>query len=222
MNNVHDMGGMQGYGPMVIDDPSEVFHESWEREAFALIVAVNTAGQWNIDQSRATRERLPPLRYLSNTYYQTWLDAFEQQLVATGMISSSELHSGRADGPGLPDVRALSAEHLPQALLTGWPSQRATTAPAKFAVGQVVRTIQAHPKTHTRLPAYCRDKPGVVTAVHGMHVWPDASALGVDDPQWMYTVEFAAHDLWGRDTSASSVSLTCWEPYLLGVDNGTD
>lgn len=222
MNNVHDMGGMQGYGPIEIDDPSVVFHEPWEREAFALIVAVNTAGQWNIDQSRATRERLHPLRYLSNTYYQIWLDAFEEQLVGTGMISTTELVSGQAQGPGLPGVKALSAAQLPQALRRGWPSQRATTVGAKFELGQTVRTIEAHPQTHTRLPAYCRDKPGVVTALHGMHLFPDASALGLDEPQWMYTVEFSGHTLWGRDTSASSVSLTCWEPYLRHATDDTD
>lgn len=96
MNNVHDMGGMQGYGPIRFDQSATVFHEPWERAAFALIVAVNTAGQWNIDKARATRESLPPLRYLSNSYYQTWLDAFEIQLVNTGMISDNELATGRA------------------------------------------------------------------------------------------------------------------------------
>jgi len=222
MNNVHDMGGMQGYGAIAIDDPSVVFHTAWERQAFALIVATNTAGQWNIDQSRATRESLPPLQYLSNTYYQTWLDAFEKQLLATGMITSEELASGRADGPGLAGVKALNAKQLPAALKHGWPSQRDTTRAALYEVGQAVRTIEAHPKTHTRLPAYCRDKPGRITAAHGMHVFPDASALGIDDPQWMYTVEFDAHALWGEDTSATSVSLTCWEPYLMAEHHDAD
>lgn len=219
MNNVHDMGGMQGYGPVVIDDPEVVFHHDWERRAFALIVATNTAGQWNIDRSRAFRESLPPLQYLANTYYQIWLDAFEKQLLDTGMVTQDELSGGKPVEPGLPGVKALTAEQLPVALLKGWPSERASTQAAKFELGQRVRTIEAHPKTHTRLPAYCRDKVGVITALHGMHVFPDKSAIGPDEPQWMYTVEFSAREIWGADTTASSISLNCWEPYLLEVDD---
>ncbi|UOD49398.1 nitrile hydratase subunit beta [Orrella daihaiensis] len=217
MNNVHDMGGMQGYGPIQIDDSSIVFHHDWERRAFALTVVTNTAGQWNIDRSRSIRESLPPLKYLSNTYYQIWLDALETQLLKTGMLSRDELESGQAKGPGLPGVKALDAHQLPAALNKGWPSQRPTTAPARFAIGQHVRTIQSNPRTHTRLPGYCRDKQGVITALHGMHVFPDKSAIGPDEPQWLYTVEFAAREIWGAETSASSVSLNCWEPYLLEV-----
>ncbi len=221
MNNVHDMGGMQGYGPIEFDDPGVVFHHDWERRAFALIVAVNTAGQWNIDGSRAARESLPPLQYLSDTYYQIWLDAFQKQLLATSMVSDQELASGQAAGAGLPGVKALDAQQLPHALLKGWPSERPTTIPAKFKVGQRVRTRQAHPKTHTRLPMYCRGKLGTVTGLHGMHVYPDKNAIGPDEPQWMYTVEFAAAELWGADTTASSISLNCWEPYLLEVADDT-
>jgi len=222
MNNVHDMGGMQGYGPIEIDDPSVVFHEKWERKAFALSVAINTAGLWNIDGSRAVRESLPPLQYLSNSYYQIWLDALQKQLISTGMVTQQELSTGKAQGPGLPGVKALGVEQLPAALMRGWPSARATDHGARFQIGQQVRTIEAHPKTHTRLPAYCRDKVGVITNVHGMHVFPDKSAIGPDDPQWLYTVEFTGCEIWGADTSASSISLNCWEPYLKAVELAND
>ena len=222
MNNVHDMGGMQGYGPVRIDDPEVVFHHDWERRAFALIVATNTAGQWNIDCSRAVRESLPPLQYLSNTYYQIWLDAFEKQLVDAGMVAPQELSGAVPAGPGLPGVKALNAQQLPVALFKGWPSERPTTKEAKFALGQRVRTIEAHPKTHTRLPAYCRDKVGVITGMHGMHVFPDKSAIGPDEPQWMYTIEFTGQEIWGVDTTASSISLNCWEPYLREVNDVTN
>lgn len=218
MNNVHDMGGMQGFGPIEIDDPT-VFHADWERRAFALTVATNTAGQWNIDRSRAVRESLPPLKYLSNSYYQIWLDALQQQLLETGMVTEHELATGKAHAAGLPGVKALGAEQLPQALLRGWPSERPTTRAAKFKLGQRVRTIEAHPRTHTRLPDYCRDKEGIITGLHGMHVFPDKNAIGPDDPQWLYTVEFRGEELWGMDTTASSISLNCWEPYLVEVGN---
>ena len=34
-------------------------------------------------------------------------------------------------------------------------------------MGDAVRTRNLNPSTHTRLPRYCRDKPGIVTKVHG-------------------------------------------------------
>jgi len=50
--------------------------------------------------------------------------------------------------------------------------------------------------------------------VHGCHVFPDSNArrLG-EDPQWLYTVRFSAHELWGRDDD-DSVSIDAFEPYL--------
>lgn len=215
MNNVHDMGGMQGFGPVRMEVNEPVFHADWERRAFALTVAMNTARQWNIDTSRSMRESIAPLRYLSNTYYQTWLDGLERLLVHTNMVSPQELKSGKPEGPGLPGVHTLSGKELPGALLRGWPSEREAAAPARFAVGDRVRTVQFSPKTHTRLPRYCRDKVGVVTRILGFHVFPDKNAIGPDEPQWMYMVEFDARSLWGPDTTADSVSVNCWEPYLL-------
>lgn len=215
MNNVHDMGGMQGFGPIPIEDNEPVFHADWERRAFALTVAMNTAKQWNIDTSRSLRESLPPLRYLSNTYYQIWLDGLERLLLHTGMVTPEELSSRKATGPGLPGVHTLKAGEFAQALKRGWPSERPATTPARFALGDRVRTIEFSPRTHTRLPRYCRDKAGTITQVLGVHVFPDKNAIGPDEPQWMYTVEFDARTLWGPDTTADSVSLNCWEPYLL-------
>ena len=214
MNNVHDMGGMQGYGPVVFDDQSEVFHADWERRAFALTVAMNTAKQWNIDRSRSMRESLPPLRYLSNTYYQIWLDGLERLLLDSQMATAEEIKQGVAITPAKSGVRALGPSEMPQALLNGWPSERAPTAMAQFQMGDVVRTVEFQPRSHTRLPRYARDKVGVIVAVNGVHVFPDKNAIGSDDPQWMYTVEFKASEIWGPDSTASVICLNCWEPYL--------
>jgi nitrile hydratase len=51
--------------------------------------------------------------------------------------------------------------------------------------------------------------------VHGTHVFPDTNAIGLgEQPQWLYTVRFDSAELWGRDTTAASVCVDCWEPYL--------
>lgn len=216
MNNVHDMGGMQGYGPVEFDDLTHVFHADWERRVFALTVAMNTAKQWNIDRSRSMRESLPPRRYLANTYYQIWLDGLERLLLDAKMVTEQELKAGKASGPGREGVRAIDAANMPKALLNGWPSSRPEVTTARFKVGDTVRTIQANPRTHTRLPHYARDKAGVIIAVNGVHVFPDKNAIGPDEPHWMYTVQFDAKEIWGRDSTADTICLNCWEPYLIG------
>ena len=78
-----------------------------------------------------------------------------------------------------------------------------------------MRTRKLHPRTHTRLPLYCRDKPGTVAMLHGVHVYPDTNALGAgESPQWLYSVRFEAPDLWGADTTAGAIYVDCFEPYL--------
>ena len=36
MNSIHDMGGMHGFGPIVVEDNEPVFHEDWEGRVYAL------------------------------------------------------------------------------------------------------------------------------------------------------------------------------------------
>ena len=73
-----------------------------------------------------------------------------------------------------------------------------------------------HPAGHTRLPRYVRGHAGAVTHVHGAHVFPDANAAGQgESPQWLYTVRFAARELWGEAADPTgSVSVDAWESYL--------
>ncbi len=84
-------------------------------------------------------------------------------------------------------------------------------------VGDRVRTLNVNPVGHTRLPRYARGREGEIVAVHGVHVFPDASAVGKDEnPQWLYTVRFAARELWGKETP-DTVQLDLFEPYLEAV-----
>jgi nitrile hydratase len=79
-----------------------------------------------------------------------------------------------------------------------------------------VRTINDHPTGHTRLPRYARGVEGTVERVHGCFVFPDTNAAGDPDPQWCYTVTFAAAELWGRSADPrSTVSIDAFEPYLV-------
>jgi len=99
-------------------------------------------------------------------------------------------------------------------LARGGPTTRETTRPARFDVGDRVRTRNIHPHTHTRLPRYARDKVGTVERLHGAHVFPDSNArFAGEDPQWLYTVRFSARELWGREDD-DTVSIDAFEPYL--------
>jgi nitrile hydratase beta subunit len=215
MNAAHDMGGMQSFGAVVIEPNEPWFHDEWERRAFAVTLAMGATGAWNLDMARAARESLPPAQYLSNTYYQIWFDALVKLLVEKGLVTEKEIREGKAKAPAAPNVRKLLKENVAAVLAKGGPSEREVSVSARFKTGDAVRTKLMNPATHTRLPRYCRDKPGTVVGVRGAHVFPDKNALGLgDQPQWLYTVEFDAKKLWGPDTTASSVCVDCWESYL--------
>jgi hypothetical protein len=104
---------------------------------------------------------------------------------------------------------------VPAVLAKGGPTERPAVQAARFQVGDPVRTVVIHPAHHTRLPRYVRGKRGRILATHGAHVFPDTNAQGLGEhPCWLYTVQFDAHELWGPDTTAASICVDCWEPYL--------
>ena len=219
MNGPQDMGGMQSFGPIAPEADEPLFHASWEPRVLALTLAMGAAGKWNIDTSRATRESLPPTLYLSSSYYQIWFEGLCRLLVDSGLASVDEIRHGASQHAPAPLPRVLAADQVSAALARGSPVERPASHDARFAVGDKVRTRQLNPSTHTRLPRYCRDKRGQIVAIHGAHVFPDTNAIGLgEQPQWLYTVRFDAFELWGAETTASSVCVDCWEPYLESAD----
>ena len=215
MNGVHDMGGLQNFGPVRPEQHEPAFHQEWERRAFGLTLAMAGAGLWNLDQARAARESLPPAQYLTNSYYQIWIDALCKLMLERGLVTSAELADGRMHTPPAKTRGFLPAERVASALAGGNSTQRALESAARYAVSDSVRTRVVHPLSHTRLPRYCRGKRGTIVQVHGAHVFADESARGNGEAaQWLYTVRFAASELWGPDTTAAAVFVDCWEPYL--------
>jgi nitrile hydratase len=214
VNGVHDMGGMQGFGPVAPEPNEPPFHAAWEGRVLALNRAMGYARLWNIDMSRAAIEQLPPDVYLTRSYYAKWLIRLERLLLERGLIDTGEIAAGHARGPGKP-LRKLAAADVAAALTRG-SYGREPSAPARFKPGDPVRTKNIHPATHTRLPRYARGRRGVVEAVHGCHVFPDTVAVGKgEDPQWLYTVRFEGRELWGESADPSlTVSIDAFEPYL--------
>ncbi|WP_306223619.1 nitrile hydratase subunit beta [Bosea beijingensis] len=216
MNSAHDLGGQMGFGPVVPEPNEPVFHGDWEKRVLAINVAAGAMGAWSIDEIRHARESLPPAQYLSSTYYEIWLAALDKVLVKHGFLSADELASGKPSAQRREPKRVLKGEEVAGVLRRGFPYERKAEAPARFAIGDKVRTIVMHPHHHTRLPRYARGKTGVIERIIGCHVFPDTGAQGQSETaQWLYTVVFDGRELWGRDADpTSTVSIEAWESYL--------
>ena len=214
MDGIHDMGGMDGFGKVEVEQNEPPFHEKWEGRVMAMQRAMGYAGAWHIDHARYAQERIPPNIYLTASYYQKWALAMETNVVERGLAGADELKAGHALRPG----KALPRKFMPDmaAKMTRASFYRQQQASARFKIGDRVRTKNIHPTTHTRLPRYARDKIGIVEHNNGCHMFPDsvASNLG-DNPQWLYTVVFDGRELWGPDSDpALKVSIEAFEPYL--------
>jgi nitrile hydratase beta subunit len=215
MNGAHDMGGMQGFGKVTPEPEGDRFHAEWERRVLAITLAMGATGKWNIDMSRSARESVPPQQYLASSYYQIWFEGLKRLLVDTGLATAAETADGTLRVPPLDSVTAMTASQVPARLARGTSAQRTLATQPRFAVGDAVKTRLLNPAGHTRLPRYCRGKRGTILALHGAHVFADTHATGAgEQPQWLYTVRFDAKALWGADTTASSVCVDCFEPYL--------
>ena len=94
------------------------------------------------------------------------------------------------------------------------PAAMSEAAAARFAAGDRVRTRAIDPAWHTRLPTYARGHEGRIVEVTGS--WPvaDDVARRSERPRVepVYTVAFAARDLWGEGDH--EVTLDLWQSYL--------
>lgn len=222
MNGPHDVGGMMGFGPVLPEADEPIFHGGWEGRVLGMTLCAGALGHWNLDESRHAREDRHPADYYSSSYYEIWIKGLERLLLRHGVITEDELAAGRSLVDAEPPARILEAERVPRTLASGGPVDREPTESARFEVGQPVETRQMNPAGHTRLPRYARGKRGVIESVAGCHIFPDSHAHGLgEQPQWLYTVEFAGTELWGPETDPGlSVTIDAWEPYLLPANGG--
>lgn len=220
MNGPQDVGGMMGFGPVVPEPETVRFHAEWEKRTLALTLAASATGVWTIDAMRFSRESLPPADYYGSSYYQIWLEALTNRLIAEGLVTTEEVAAGAPQEPARPVPRVLREEQVGPAFAAGTCYERTPSTPARFAVGDTVRMRVVNPPTHTRLPRYVRGRIGTVERVHGVFVLPDTNAHGRGEhPQWLFTIRFRAEVLWGAEADPTlSVSVDAWESYLEAVD----
>jgi nitrile hydratase len=210
------MGGMDGFGKVEPEPNEPTFHHDWEARVMAMVRVMGANGGLNIDAQRFARESLPPDVYLASSYYKKWFLAIEQQIIDRGYAGADEIAAGRSlrDSKPLPRGKFTLADV--KRIETRGSFAREASKPAAFKIGDRVRAKNINPVTHTRLPRYTRGKVGVIERINGCHVYPDTNAEGKGDhPQWLYTVVFDAHELWGADADPTlKVSIDAFEPYL--------
>jgi nitrile hydratase beta subunit len=224
VNGAHDLGGMHGFGPVVAEPDEPAFHAAWERRAFGLTLAMGAWRRWNLDMSRSAREQMPPAEYLSTSYYEHWLFGLERLLVETGLVSPHDLARVQRGEPataapaGAVAIRdgALRPDGVPRMLQNRRAARLDDPVPAKFRVGQAVVARNLHPVGHTRVPRYVRGRRGEVAIDHGVFIFPDTHATGAGTrPQHVYSVWFAAQELWGPDAPGRDrVHVDLWDDYL--------
>jgi nitrile hydratase len=204
VDGVHDLGGMEDFGPVVLEPAEPVFHAHWEGRIFAIGGVLTAQGLASANAVRHAIERMDPMHYLGSPYFEHWLTAFATLLVERGVLTHEELE--RQSKAPFPLSRPSQA-----------PAWRAGgTVGSRFAVGDRVRARDMHPRGHTRCPRYVRGKLGVVDRCDGRFTLPDADLDGDDPPtEFTYSVRFDAAELWGEQTErGNSVSVGLWQSYL--------
>jgi nitrile hydratase len=216
MNGVHDMGGQHGMGPVHYEKNEPVFHAAWEARVYALTRAMRAWRKWNLDTDRHTIELLPPADYLRMSYYERWFRRLEAHIVQYGFVTKEELESGVPAAGSTKANPAFSLATSSRWFTRGIASSEDPNVRPLFKVRQRVRARNINPTGHTRLPRYARGKIGVIVRDYGVYIFPDTNAhFQGEKRQHVYSVRFAARELWGEAASPrDSVYLDMWDDYL--------
>ena len=214
MNGIHDMGGMHGLGPIEHETNEPVFHARWEGRVLAMMFATVFTGKVPGISFRHQIEIIPPADYLRMSYYEKWLTALIERCVSSGVATRDEIKRGKR-ARGSARTTPASATQMLETISKGTPIPTEGAMPS-FQVGQRVRALDLNPVGHTRLPRYARGKTGTINRDLGLTVLQDSEALSHGrTAQHVYTVRFAARELWGEKASPrDSVYIDLWEDYL--------
>ena len=193
-----------------------MFHAPWEGRIYALNRALRAWRKWSLDTDRHALELMPPDDYLRMSYYERWVYRLEAQLVQYGLVSKEEIESGQATPSSPKSTPALGLATSDRWLTRGIASSVDPKVRPSFKARQRVRARNINPTGHTRLPRYARGKIGVIVRDHGVYLFPDTNAhFQGEKRQHVYSVRFAARELWGESASPlDSVHLDLWDDYL--------
>ena len=225
-SGAHDLGGMEGLGPVPIEADEAPWHEVWEGRTLGATLAAVVSGMLVPPTHRAVIEALHPVTYLSMSYYELWLYGLEQRAIATGVLTQEEIEARLADTLSNPDapipqdrnpailegVRGLISQGVP-------PGPERLEQPPRFTRGDVVRTkrieLRAPGRPHTRIPGYAQDRLGVVEDVRRPMLLEDALvASGEVRFEHVYAVRLRTRDIWPDAGRRDTIVVDLWESYL--------
>jgi nitrile hydratase len=218
MDGIHDLGGMHGFGPVVRDDDGQAVHQPWEAAVRAMQLTVIARRIVTVDESRYAIERMDPAAYLNSSYYERWLDGVIRSLLEKQILNGDELDERTRFFQEHPETSTVETPFPKSAPMTfnRTPSAREEPPPPRFKPGDSVVTNNIHPTHHTRLPRYARGKRGIIQTVQRPQSFPDTNAHNLGrNRQSVYTVAFAAAELWGPPAEPNArVQIDLWESYL--------
>jgi nitrile hydratase subunit beta len=204
-DGVHDLGGLDGFGPVEYRKSEPYFAEDWERRAFRVMLGFVAAQDVPGGRFRHSIERMAPEHYLSSPYYEHWLTGAATMTVEAGFATPEELEN-----------RAGGRFPLSRADRGVLPEDLAPHTEPRYSVGDEVRVRAWHPPGHTRAPRYVQGRRGTIVRVDGAHPIDDIAAHGggdVADP--LYSVRFTSRELWGEAGADGEVMhVDLFERYL--------
>ncbi len=222
MEGIHDMGGVEGFGPAPhIPNEDVKVTVRWEAFAGAALFALLRSGVTNIDAHRHRIERLDPTQYLPITYWGRWLAALESAAIDQGLtdletIEATIRANGHDPADSLPPPRMHPVIGLESRSNDPTFLREVDHAP-RYAVGDRITTLTHPPhQGHHRLPRYCRGRTGEVMKAYPAFTLPDTMAHGRgENPTYLYAVGFTATELWGPDADPAQIChLDLFETYL--------
>jgi nitrile hydratase len=163
------------------------------------------------------------------SYYERWFTVLVNRLLRSNLITQTELESGKPD-PSRPNPEpppppapqaaqgAAGGAAQPSPAASAGQARQNVQVAARFKLGQRVRGRNIHPEGHTRMPRYTRGRIGTIVRGNGVFGLQDTDANGQSlgrKPQHVWTVKFAARELWGGQASPRDcVHVELWEDYL--------
>lgn len=118
----------------------------------------------------------------------------------------------------------LALDQVDGVLKTGASARVDAEVAPRFRPGDRVLVRNINPVSHTRLPRYVRGRHGVIERDHGVFAFPDTDAQGQGQghkPQHVYSVRFAARELWGEQASTrDTLNLDLFDDYLERAGDG--
>ncbi len=214
MDGAHDLGGKQGYGPVLREEDEPPFHEPWEGRVHGINLSSDVGPAF-----RYSIERMGAIEYLTTSYYEHWLSSMELNGVESGVFTRRELDDAAARiaaGENVPqrfDPEAVAAARL---RITPHEEPTFEAPPPRFTPGDSVTVARRSPPGHCRCPAYLRGAPGVIESVHAPRPILDIyeTERGREVPQAWYTVAFSSSDLWDDPGQHHVVLVDLWETHF--------